>query len=76
VIPPYATVLMSGDSRDLADVAGERGNPWVMPWNPGYIKIKQERWGGGYGLCGWAQPYLTRTTAEVWFAFSRQPHGI
>jgi hypothetical protein len=68
-IPLYATSLMSATREDLAEIPGERGNPWVLPWNPGHIKIKQTSQDDQYGLCGWAQVATFPIVADVWFAF-------
>jgi hypothetical protein len=68
-VPVYAASLLAGDHATLEGVEGERGNPWVLPWNPGQIKIKDIRQDGSWGLCGWARPYVPPVIADVWFAF-------
>jgi hypothetical protein len=68
-IPIYATSVMSDKTENVADIQGEHGNPWVLPWNPEQIKISQSASGNEYGLCGWARLASSPVIADVWFAF-------
>jgi hypothetical protein len=68
-IPLYATSVMSGDKTEVADIAGERGNPWVLPWNPDQVKLSQFIASNEYGLCGWARAYRPPLVVDFWFAF-------
>jgi hypothetical protein len=65
----YATSLMAGQQASLEGIEGERGNPWVMPWNPGEIKIREIAQDGSEGLCWLARPYVPPVVADVYFAF-------
>lgn len=69
LIYPYAATVLAENQEDLRHIEGERGNPWVQPWNPGPVKIKREQWGGGNGWCGWAQPALPTVGVTFWFPF-------
>lgn len=71
VMPPYAATLLSAHASDLEGNPGPSGNPWILPWNPGQIRMKRVTAGSGWALCGWARgappgPSL----ATVWFAFT------
>jgi hypothetical protein len=58
---------MAGDPAALERIPGERGNPWVLPWNPGHIQIADTAQGGSWGLCGMAQPYRPPVVCNVFF---------
>jgi hypothetical protein len=71
-VPIYASSVMAAAPEYIADIPGERGNPWVLPWNPGHITIKRSLLDIDYGICGWARlfdPLSAPLTVEVWFAF-------
>ena len=69
VIPVYATNVMSATREEVKHIEGERGNPWVLPWNPGHIQISQVSNDDDYGLCGWATVGTYPILADVFFAF-------
>lgn len=69
-VPILASNIMASNQADVASIPGERGNPWVLPWNPGHITIKQELLDTEYGLCGWARPHINDPiVVDVYFAF-------
>jgi hypothetical protein len=53
---------------------GEKGNPWVTPWNPGNLKIKNYESGDGSGC--WAQADVPDVTAIVWYNFIPDSTGV
>jgi len=65
----YAATLIASSSANLEGNPGERSNPWVLPYNPGQVKIQGSETGNGWGC--WAQPYVpTEDAAAVfWFPF-------
>lgn len=75
-IPIYASSVMSEEAGDVADIPGEHGNPWVLPWNPDQVKISQTFASADYGLCGWARAYRAPVIADFWFAFLADTTGI
>jgi hypothetical protein len=66
-ITPYAVSLMANDPRYLEGIEGERGNPWILPYNPGQIKLWDKDKGDGWGC--WASASGPPPTATVWFTF-------
>ena len=51
-IPIYATSISAAAPEHIAEIPGVRGNPWVLPWNPGHITIRRQVLDTDYGLCG------------------------
>ena len=43
ILRPYAASVMAPEASMIADIEGERGNPWVFPTNPGQINIQRTR---------------------------------
>lgn len=67
---PFAASLMSGSAANIEGNPGERGNPWILPFFPGRMDVRQSVSGGGYGLCGYARPWVDTTTRVIlWFLF-------
>jgi hypothetical protein len=74
----YATSLMAHDHSALAGNPGEQGNPYVLPWNPSQIKIKEAFTGIGSGLCvDFGGPKLVTfpLVADVWYVFTPDQIG-
>jgi hypothetical protein len=71
-VPIYASSVMAAAPEYIADIPGERGNPWVLPSKPGHITIKRSLLDTDYGLCGWARvfnPLRAPLTVHTFFAF-------
>src|SRR5262245_26604804 len=49
-VPILATNIMSTNQADIIGIQGQHGNPWVLPHDPGRIRIKQEHVSNEYGL--------------------------
>ncbi len=68
----YAATLLAKDHTNLTGNPGEQGNPWVLPWNPGRVKVKAAE----TGLNNWGCPDLGpsqgpgHTQAVFWFVFT------
>jgi hypothetical protein len=60
---------MAATPEEVAHIAGERGNPWVLPSNPGHITIKQTTIDNQFGICGLARPERFPILADVYFMF-------
>lgn len=66
ILRPYAASVMAPEADMIADIKGERGNPWVFPSNPGQINSQRTSTGSGWGC--WAVG--TRPTEyNVYFYF-------
>lgn len=69
ILRPYAASVMAPEASMIANIEGERGNPWVFPTNPGQINIQRTSTGSGWGC--WA--VATRPTEyNVYFYFVPQ----
>jgi hypothetical protein len=69
VVSVYGATLLGRDAAFVEGNPGEHGNPWVLPWNPGRVKIKA--YDSGYGWGCWAQPRRPDQDASTtfWFPF-------
>lgn len=67
---------MSDEASEVADIPGEHGNPWVLPWNSDKIPLSQSAQSTQYGLCGLARAYRPPRVADIWFAFLADTTGI
>lgn len=66
----YAATLLASDPANLEGNAGQRGNPWILPFNPGQVRIKARNWGQGWGCYDFGPTYgPSRASAAFWFAF-------
>src|ERR1700730_2917971 len=45
--PIFAVGLMADDLSQFENLAGERGNPWILPSNPAQVNIKVRQVGSG-----------------------------
>ena len=52
ILRPYAASVMTPEAGMIADIKGERGNPWAFPTNPGQINIQRASTGRDWGC--WA----------------------
>ena len=69
ILRPYAASVMAPEASMIANIEGERGNPWVFPTNPGQINIQRISTGSGWGC--WA--IATKPTEyNVYFYFIPQ----
>lgn len=69
ILRPYAASVMAPEASMIADIEGERGNPWVFPTNPGQINIQRTSRGSGTGC--WATA-SSPTEYNVYFYFIPQ----
>jgi hypothetical protein len=67
-VPPYAGTLVAAEAASLEGNAGEWGNPWVLPYDPGLLRIKTSLARGSGSGC-WAVGIPPPATAWVWFTF-------
>jgi hypothetical protein len=63
-----AATLLAPAADFLEGNPGERGNPWVLPWNPGRVRISQSSTGDGWGC--WAHGIQPATEAIFWYVFT------
>lgn len=72
-VPIFAAGLMADDNSQFENLAGERGNPWILPHNPSEVNIKVRASGLGdyYFFDPWGPTFQTLSTAQVdlWFVF-------
>jgi hypothetical protein len=67
----YAATLLASDQANLEGNSGQRGNPWILPFNPGQVKIKARNWGQGWGCYDFGPTYgPSRVSATFWFVFT------
>jgi hypothetical protein len=70
--PIFAVGLMADDHSQFEKLAGERGNPWILPSNPAQVNIKVRQIGmGDYFFFAPGGPTLTPVTTyvDLWFLF-------
>src|SRR5574341_2622299 len=66
----YAATLLASDPANLEGNAGQRGNPWILPFDPSKVKIKARNRGQGWGCYDFGPTYgPSRASATFWFAF-------
>jgi hypothetical protein len=66
----YAATLLAADSANLEGNPGRQGNPWILPLNPGLVKIKARSQGQGWGCYALGPTYgPSRAAAVFWFLF-------
>jgi hypothetical protein len=75
IMPVHSATLLASTGSSLENNPGEKGNPWILPWNPGQIRIKAadtpaDNWGCGY-LFG--DPTYGAYTAQSNFFFTFIP---
>ncbi|WP_157379606.1 hypothetical protein [Burkholderia ubonensis] len=75
-IPIFASSVMSDSASEVADIPGEHGNPWVLPWNPDKVKVSRSISGSEFGLCGMARPEIPSLVVDFWFAFLADTTGV
>lgn len=69
-VPVYAATLLADDAASLEGNPGEHGNPWVLPENPGRIRIRAVDQGTGWSCeASGYDPTKTNAIAVVWFVF-------
>ncbi|MEP7229324.1 MAG: hypothetical protein ABI691_03680 [Ginsengibacter sp.] len=68
VLTPFGACLMAPDTKLVESVEGERGNPWVFPYDPSQIKIMASGHIGGW-TCWQAYGSAPPPTANIWFNF-------
>jgi hypothetical protein len=73
-LPILGSTLLAPRHGLLEGNPGEKGNPWVTPWNPGNIKIQNSETGSGWGC--WAQASHPDAVAVVWYAFIPDSTGV
>jgi hypothetical protein len=69
IVPPYAASVMAPEAHLIAEIEGERGNPWVLPVNPALINISTSSQGSGFGCLAEA---TVPTEYTVYFYFVPQ----
>jgi hypothetical protein len=61
----HAATLVAPSAEQLAGNPGERGNPWVLPYNPGRVDIFDRSTGSGWGC--WATASTPGAGATFWY---------
>ncbi len=71
---PFGACLMASDQKLLDNIEGVRGNPWILPYDPSKIDIKDS---GSIDIWCW-QAYggPPPTTANIWFNFVPNSTGL
>ena len=68
-VPVAAATLLARDKASLEGNPGERGNPWVFPWNPGRVKVFAMDQGHGWGCAAAAATGIENASVTFWFPF-------
>lgn len=74
VVQPYAATILAPEMAWLEGIAGEKGNPWIRPHNPGQLNLMNEDVGGNGWGCA-AQGGFPRTRGYVWYRFHPNKNG-
>jgi hypothetical protein len=67
VMHPFGTCIMSPEQKLVEAIEGERGNPWVFPYDPSQVKIMDS--GSVDVWCFEAYGTTPAPVANVWFYF-------
>jgi hypothetical protein len=77
--PLFGSTLLATNHKSLEGNPGEKGNPWVLPWNPGQVRINaiddltggdSSDWGCGYFF---GDPTFGAYNAQAVFFFPFTP---
>ncbi len=78
IVPIYAATLLASDPTNLMGNPGEHGNPWILPDNPGQVKIRAYDAGAGWGCAAHPEPSppTNDASATFWYYFVPDNYGI